>query len=665
MPSKPRYVPKPDARPQVASTPHQSINAPFRNSRKILSKKVLQGGSIIYHLGAFLPSANSADHAVPDIIQVPATSIDDHVSYEELERFEHEEFESELARELAEIQKLERRQTRDLLRGSFKRGRGRPKKNQGLLSPLGLRRGRLLGHANSDVDADSGETESEISSTDVEGIANNNPFVSGELSLIDRAGTVRSDRWRVIDSKKTAEKRFEQVRVEIPIRATEKERTAPKSVVERNKPKAETSVVRNRLELIDSFNQRSPKGNATSSNIGSFRSILGSSRDGGKVTIKSDEGPSYKTKSFKHDLVASSTTQQSISIASVTPTIIKAVSTASRKERSSSPESTNRGRHTPVDQPRRAPDNARNFFQPKILDPNVISDEESDDEDGKDFFQSTKISQPKRSTHPETGLRPEKAITTSTDPKSSNKDHHEEHTSDADSDGEVDILLSRFASNDRNLNPLTSRSFTHHDFSHRHQSSKLSKPATVSSLNNVQCLNHPQAPAFPSSNPSKHPTSSPAFIPDTDSEDDLAAGEQLLQEFEGEKTRAIDTADSLLRQFQKQPLKRVDPSSSTLKSSAHKESSKPSKNYKILTSSSSNHHGPSMTAPFPSGKPIRRSIPSGAKIRTQTGVSKIVVPPSESENDSSTKKRKRDKHVGQWRTVRLSDDSEAEWSPRG
>lgn len=175
MPFKPRYVPKPDTRPQVASKPHHTINAPFRPSRKIISKEVLAGGSITYHLGAFWPSSESADNAVPDIIQVSATCIDDHVSYEELERFEHEEFESELAKENEELEKLERRQTRDLLQGSFKRGRGRPKKHQGLLNPLNFRR-ELLGHASSDVDEDSGETESEIASTDVEGTTNNSPF---------------------------------------------------------------------------------------------------------------------------------------------------------------------------------------------------------------------------------------------------------------------------------------------------------------------------------------------------------------------------------------------------------------------------------------------------------------------------------------------------------
>lgn len=184
MPAKPRYVPKPDARPQVASAPHQTINAPFRISRKILSKEVLSGGSVTYHLGAFLPSPNSADNAVSDIIQVSASNIDDHVSYEELERFEHEEFESELAKENEEIEELERRQTRDLLRGSFKKGRGRPKKHKGLTSPLSFRRGGLLGHVDSDIDGDSGDTESEISSTDLEGIANNSPLTPEELLLI-------------------------------------------------------------------------------------------------------------------------------------------------------------------------------------------------------------------------------------------------------------------------------------------------------------------------------------------------------------------------------------------------------------------------------------------------------------------------------------------------
>lgn len=129
------------------------------------------GGSVIYRLGALLPSGNSVHNAVTDIIQVSATNIDDYVSYEELERFEHEDFELELARENEANEKSERRQTRDLLHGSFKKARGRPKKHKGLLSPLFYRRGRFLGHADSDDDRDSGETESETSSTDVEGIA--------------------------------------------------------------------------------------------------------------------------------------------------------------------------------------------------------------------------------------------------------------------------------------------------------------------------------------------------------------------------------------------------------------------------------------------------------------------------------------------------------------
>ena len=178
MPAKPRYVPSPDTRPLVASAPNQTINSPFRVSRKILSKEVLPGGSITYRLGAFLPSGNSLDNVVPDIIQVSATNIDDHVSYEELERFEHEDFESELTREEDEIEKLERRQTRELLHETFKKGRGRPKKQNGLLSPLVDRRRRVLGHSNTDTGGDSDETESESSSSDVEGTINDCLIVS-------------------------------------------------------------------------------------------------------------------------------------------------------------------------------------------------------------------------------------------------------------------------------------------------------------------------------------------------------------------------------------------------------------------------------------------------------------------------------------------------------
>lgn len=167
MPAKPSYVPKEGTRPQVASAPYQTINPPFRHSRKILSKEITPGGGIIYHLGAFVSYGNPVDPAFPEFIQVSVTDIDDHVSYEELERFEHADFESEVTRE---NDGSERQHLQELLRGSLKRGRGRPKKLTGVGPPLIYSKGGALGGANPDNEGGSGGTESVTSSSDSEGM---------------------------------------------------------------------------------------------------------------------------------------------------------------------------------------------------------------------------------------------------------------------------------------------------------------------------------------------------------------------------------------------------------------------------------------------------------------------------------------------------------------
>ena len=481
------------------------------------------------------------------------------------------------------------------------------------------------------------------------------------------AGPARSNHLRTIASKTTDGRRFEQVRVEIPIRSNEKERAVSKAVVGGNRPKLGTSLVQSRLAFTGGTKERSPKGNATSSIIGISRSISGSSRDGGKVAIKSNKGfSSHEPKNDKPNSVSSSTVKQKINIESVTSTT-KTVRTGSYQQRPSRPKAEDRERQTPVDQPKLAPVHARTYFPPKILDPIVISDGEGNDGDGEDFVSPPQKPQSRRSTHQETDARLETVIPASPGPKSIKKDNYK-YASDVDTDEEVDILLSRFAPTTTNLNPPASRPPVRHDSPHHHQSLKSLKPPATSQLSN-DGLPHqaPATPSLPSSIPSKHPKSSSAFIPDTDSEDDLVASEQLLREFEGEKSRATDTADSLLGRFQNQPLKHTDPPSSSLKSSVHKDSSKSNKSstiHKYLMSPSSKHGRLSMTSPFPSGKPIRCSLPPTTKGRPQTDGTKLLVPPGESENDSSTKKRKRNKHVGQWRTVRSSNDPEAEWSPK-
>lgn len=174
MPAKPSYVPKHGTRPQSAPAPYQTINPPFRHSRKILSKKITPGGGIRYHLGAFVPHGHPVDQASPEFIEVSDTDVDDHVSYEELERFEHADFESEVARD---NDGFEPRQLQELLQGSLRRGRGRPKKRTGVGPPLICSKEGLLGNANLDNEEDFGGTESDTSSSESEGMLADRPLL--------------------------------------------------------------------------------------------------------------------------------------------------------------------------------------------------------------------------------------------------------------------------------------------------------------------------------------------------------------------------------------------------------------------------------------------------------------------------------------------------------
>lgn len=660
MSAKPPYVPKPGTQPHVASAPHQTINAPFRISRKILSKEVLPGGSITYHLGAFLPSESPLDNAAPDFIHVSATDIDDHVSYEELERFEHEDFESEVARENDEN---ERRQIKELLQGSFTRGRGRPKKRKGLDSNLVYGGGGALSHANSDDDGESGGTESETSSSEVEGIANDHPLAPVELLLIGGAGKASSSPSRAAALTNTEGKPNLNVRIEIPIRSNQKGAAIPPSILERNKSKVETSIVLDRLKPTSSPKGRPSMGNATSSVIGLSETISGSSRDGRKVTIKSnDDSLFHESDNHKHVPLASLTSQRRTSIESVhAPAPTKTMSAASSGEGQPQQKATYQGRHTPVDEPRAASVYAQNRSAPKTFDAIVISD----DEDGEGLYQSPQIPQLKPSIYHETVRVSGKVILASTADKAIKKDGFKlsGHT---DFNDEDDILTTRPTPITTNSNHHVAQPLAQHNTPRRHQSLKKSNPAASSPSSHVRVSNQPLAPpALPLSRSSKQLKSSRAFIADTDSEDDLAAGEQLLQELKEKKTKVPETAESLLRRFQTPPLKHLHASSSAPKPLVHKESSKPSAIPKALMKSASTPRKPSMTSPFPSGKPIRRNIPPRTKEIPQTGASKALVPAGESDNDLLTKKRKRDTFFGPRRTARPSDDPEAEWSPSG
>jgi hypothetical protein len=182
--AKPPYIPKPDNLPPLAPAPNQTINPPFRLARRILSKEALPGGGINYRLGAFLPGAGPVDQAFPEVIQVSAEEIDSHVSYEELERFEHAEFEAQFLRDHSEDEEFEHRQIHKSRR-SLKKGRGRPKKRKGQDDPFIRSGGGLLGNIISNHDQDSPGIESDTSSSAGEGIPYDPPLLGDRPTITD------------------------------------------------------------------------------------------------------------------------------------------------------------------------------------------------------------------------------------------------------------------------------------------------------------------------------------------------------------------------------------------------------------------------------------------------------------------------------------------------
>lgn len=123
------YIPHSQPQPILLQTndrSHSSLNAQVKPHTKIFSKRILSGGSVSFLLGTVAPFL---DTSKPDIIEVSAEVIYDHVTWEDLQAFEHDEFEKELAtKEYEKREKLKRREKARLTKNGIKRGRGRSKK---------------------------------------------------------------------------------------------------------------------------------------------------------------------------------------------------------------------------------------------------------------------------------------------------------------------------------------------------------------------------------------------------------------------------------------------------------------------------------------------------------------------------------------------------------
>lgn len=126
--------------------------------RIILSKKILPGGSISFLLGTL---SSLHDASSQDIIEIPAEVIDKYVAWEDLQAFEHHEFEKELE------QKVNKK--KDYEGATVKRVNGRQSKIKESLRGTVSRPSRKPAIVMEDLDAKASKSRSPASSTESHG----------------------------------------------------------------------------------------------------------------------------------------------------------------------------------------------------------------------------------------------------------------------------------------------------------------------------------------------------------------------------------------------------------------------------------------------------------------------------------------------------------------
>lgn len=132
MPATEKYIP--NSRPEPSLQKNNQIHKsgfhlhPHLPARRILSKKILPGGSISFLLGTL---SSLYDLSAPNIIEVSAEVIGDYVAWEDLQAFEHAEFEKELAQEIKQKKEYEEPELPRLMGETVERVRGQPMKIKG------------------------------------------------------------------------------------------------------------------------------------------------------------------------------------------------------------------------------------------------------------------------------------------------------------------------------------------------------------------------------------------------------------------------------------------------------------------------------------------------------------------------------------------------------
>jgi hypothetical protein len=171
------------------------------------------------------------------------------------------------------------------------------------------------------------------------------------------------------------------------------------------------------------------------------------------------------------------------------------------------------------------------------------------------------------------------------------------------------------------------------------------------------------ASALPPRKFSKHPKSSPASFLDIESEDDLAAGQQLLRKFQGQRHKSAESAETILQQFKPISLKQPSSTSSPPKSWGYQGPSTLAAKLPIPTKSASARRKSSMTSPFPPGKSIQRSSAFRSKDFSNSRASKSHLLPAENDDRFSPQKKKRVTYTHSPRNATGGNDPDADWRP--
>ena len=161
MPATVNYTPHSQPKPtlQKNNQIHKSgfHLHPSLPPRIILSKKILPGGSISFFLGTL---SSLYDTSSQDIIEIPVEVIGNYVTWEDLQAFEHNEFEKELE------QKVNKKKEYEMMGATVKRVNGRQRKIKENLRGTSSRPSRRPAIIMEDLDAQSSKSRSPASSTE-------------------------------------------------------------------------------------------------------------------------------------------------------------------------------------------------------------------------------------------------------------------------------------------------------------------------------------------------------------------------------------------------------------------------------------------------------------------------------------------------------------------